>query len=285
MPWPVSALPYPFELGFMQRALVAGIAVGVFAPMIGTFLVQKRMSLIGDGIGHVAFAGVGAGLIAGVWPVWTALVFAVGGALGVEWLRSRRRASGDLALALFFYSGIALGVVLVSLGGGLNASLLTYLFGQPLTVNDSELVVILVLGAVIIASMLGLRRVLFAVVTDEDWSRVSGLPVGFVNNVLAVLTAVAVVAAMRIVGILLIAAMMVLPVASGQVLARSFGSTLRWSIAVSVSSVIAGLAASRIWGTAPGGTIVLIAAAVFAVVAVARRSVTPRLPAREEVEL
>ena len=285
MPWPVSGLPYPFELGFMQRALVAGIAVGVFAPMIGTFLVQKRMSLIGDGIGHVAFAGVGAGLIAGIWPVWTALVFAVGGALGVEWLRSRRRASGDLALALFFYSGIALGVVLVSLGGGLNASLLTYLFGQPLTVNDSELVVILVLGAVIVVAMLLLRRVLFAVVTDEDWARVSGLPVGFVNNVLAVLTAVAVVAAMRIVGILLIAAMMVLPVASGQVLARSFGSTLRWSIAVSVSSVVVGLAASRIWGTAPGGTIVLIAAGVFAVVAVAKRGVAPRLPATEEVDL
>jgi zinc transport system permease protein len=269
----------------MRRALVAGIAVGIFAPMIGTFLVQKRMSLIGDGIGHVAFAGVGAGLIAGIWPIWTALAFAVAGALGVEWLRSRRRASGDLALALFFYSGIALGVVLVSLGGGLNASLLTYLFGQPLTVNDSELVVILTLGAVIVASMLALRRVLFAVVTDEDWSRVSGLPVGFVNNVLAVLTAVAVVAAMRIVGILLIAAMMVLPVASGQILARSFGSTLRWSIAVSVGSVIAGLAASRIWGTAPGGTIVLIAAAVFAVVSVARRSVVSRLPATENADL
>jgi zinc transport system permease protein len=282
MPWPISALPYPFELGFMQRALVAGVAVGVFAPMIGTFLVQKRMSLIGDGIGHVAFAGVGAGLIAGIWPIWTALAFAVGGALGIEWLRSRRKASGDLALALFFYSGIALGVVLVSLGGGLNASLLTYLFGQPLTVNDSELVVILSLGFVIVLSMLALRRVLFAVVTDEDWSRVSGLPVGFVNNVLAVLTAVAVVAAMRIVGILLIAAMMVLPVASGQILARSFRSTLRWSIAVSVSSVIAGLALSRIWGTAPGGTIVLIAAAVFAVVSVARRSVVSRLPATEE---
>ena len=285
MPWPISALPYPFELEFMRRALVAGIAVGIFAPMIGTFLVQKRMSLIGDGIGHVAFAGVGAGLIAGIWPIWTALAFAVAGALGVEWLRSRRKASGDLALALFFYSGIALGVVLVSLGGGLNASLLTYLFGQPLTVNDSELVVILTLGVVIVVSMLALRRVLFAVVTDEDWSRVSGLPVGFVNNVLAVLTAVAVVAAMRIVGILLIAAMMVLPVASGQILARSFGSTLRWSVVVSVGSVIAGLAVSRIWGTAPGGTIVLIAAAVFAVVSVTRRSVVSRLPATENADL
>ncbi len=285
MQWPVAWLPYPFELGFMQRALVAGIAVGIFAPMIGTFLVQKRMSLIGDGIGHVAFAGVGAGLLVGIWPVWTALVFAVGGALGVEWLRSRRKASGDLALALFFYSGIALGVVLVSLGGGLNANLLTYLFGQPLTVNDSELAVILILAVVIVAAMLVLRRALFAVVTDEEWSRVAGLPVTFVNNVLAVLTAAAVVAAMRIVGILLIAALMVLPVASGQLLARSFRSTLRWSVVVSVASVIAGLAASRIWGLAPGGTIVLITAGVFAVVATVRRGVMPRLPTTEGADV
>jgi zinc transport system permease protein len=285
MPWPLSSLPYPFELTFMQRALVAGVIVGVFAPMIGTFLVQKRISLIGDGIGHVAFAGVGAGLLLSVWPVWTALLFAIAGALGVEWLRSRKKASGDLALALFFYSGIALGVVLVSLGGGLNANLLTYLFGQPLTVNDSEIVVILILGAVIVVSMIGLRRVLFAVVTDEDWSRVAGLPVGFVNNVLAVLTATAVVAAMRIVGILLIAAMMVLPVASGQLLAHSFKGTLRWAIGVSVASVVAGLAASRIWGLAPGGTIVLIAAATFAVVAVVRRGVGARLPATERADV
>ncbi len=285
MPWPLSSLPYPFELTFMQRALVAGVIVGVFAPMIGTFLVQKRISLIGDGIGHVAFAGVGAGLLLSVWPVWTALLFAIAGALGVEWLRSRKRASGDLALALFFYSGIALGVVLVSLGGGLNANLLTYLFGQPLTVNDSEIVVILILGAVIVVSMIGLRRVLFAVVTDEDWSRVAGLPVGFVNNVLAVLTATAVVAAMRIVGILLIAAMMVLPVASGQLLAHSFKGTLRWAIGVSVASVVFGLAASRIWGLAPGGTIVLIAAGTFAVVAVVRRGVGARLPATERADV
>lgn len=264
-------LPYPFELSFMQRALVASITVGVFAPMIGTFLVQKRMSLIGDGIGHIAFAGVGAGLLAGIWPIWTALLFAVGGSLGVEWLRSRRRASGDLALALFFYSGIALGVVLVSLGGGLNASILSYLFGQPLTVSRQEIVVIVGLGAAIVIAILALRRVLFAVVSDEEWARVAGLPVGAVSNVLAVLVAVAVVAAMQIVGILLIAAMMVLPVAGGQLLARSFRGTMRCSVAIGVASAVVGLAVARIWDLAPGGTIVLIAAAAFMVIAVATR--------------
>lgn len=277
MPWPIDLLPYPFELGFMQRALVAGLVVGIFAPMIGTFIVQKRISLVGDGIGHLAFAGIGAGLVASIWPIWGALGVAVAGALGLEWLRSRRAASGDLALALFFYSGIAAGVVLASVGGGLDASLLTYLFGQPLTVSDSEIAVIAGLGVLIVATMLVFRRVLFAVVSDEEWSRVAGLPVGLVNTVLAVLVAVSVVAAMRIVGVLLIAAMMVLPVASGQLLARSFRATIRWSAAIGALSVVVGLAVSRFWGLAPGGTIVLIAALTFAGVALARRGALPRV--------
>ena len=281
-------LPYPFELLFMQRALLASLVVGIFAPMIGTFLVQKRMSLIGDGIGHIAFAGVGAGLLllgAGGGPVWMALLFATVGALGIEWLRARRKASGDLALALFFYSGIALGVVLVSRAQGLGANILAYLFGQPLTASAQDVWVIVGLGILIVTAMLGLRRVLFAVVTDEDWSRVSGLPVSLVNNLLAVLTAFAVVAAMKIVGLLLVAAMMVLPVASAQLVARSFWGTMRLSVTVSVGSVILGLAASRIWNVAPGGTIVLIAAGVFAVTAALTRRTGPRTSVAEDVTL
>jgi zinc transport system permease protein len=269
------SLPYPFDVRFMQRALLAGLTVGIFAPMIGTFLVQKRMSLIGDGIGHVAFAGVGAGVLAGVFPVWTALAFAVAGALGLEWLRSRRRASGDLALALFFYSGIALGVVLVSRGQGLSVKVLSYLFGSPLTATSQDVRVIVALGVGIVAVVLVLRRVLFAVVLDEEWSRVAGLPVGALNALLAALTACAVVAAMKIVGILLVAAMMVLPVASAQLLARSFAGTLRWSVGVSVMAVVAGLAASGVWDLAAGGSIVLITAGLFAIVAVATRTLSP----------
>jgi zinc transport system permease protein len=266
-------LPFPFELRFMQRALVACVAVGVFAPMIGTFVVQKRLSLIGDGIGHVAFAGVGAGLLWGISPVGTALAFAVTGAIGVERLRVRRQASGDLALALFFYSGIALGVVLVSRAGGLSANILTYLFGQPLTVTRGELVVILVVGAVVALTVVSVLPALFAVVTDDEWARVAGLPVDLLNTVLAVLTAGAVVGAMRIVGILLVAALMVLPVASAQLLARSFRGTLAWSVVIGVGSSVVGLAATRVWNFATGGTIVLVSALVFAVVALAKRAV------------
>jgi zinc transport system permease protein len=276
-----ATISFPFQVDFMQRALVAGLAVGVFAPMIGIFLVQKRLSLIGDGIGHVAFAGVGAGLLLGVSAIWMALAFAVVGALGVDWLRARRRVAGDVALALFFYSGIALGVVFASLAGGLNANILTYLFGQPLTVTRSEIVVILRLGAVIAITMWVLRRSLFAVVTDEEWSRAAGLPVNGLNSLLAVLTAVAVVAAMRIVGILLVAAMMVLPVASAQLLARSFRGTLIASVCVGVGSVVAGLTASWFWGLAPSGAIVLAAACVFAAVSLAKRT-APRSLRQEE---
>jgi zinc transport system permease protein len=280
------ALPPPFDLSFMQRALEAGVIVGVFAPLIGTFLVQKRLSLIGDGIGHVAFAGVGAGLLAdpsagSLVPVWSALIFAVVGALGVDRLRARRAASGDLALALFFYSGIAAGVVLASLGPGLNANILTYLFGQPLTVTTQEVLLILGLGIAIAVTMLVVRRALFAVVTDEDWSAVAGLPVSALNSMLAVITACAVVAAMRIVGILLIAALMVLPVASAQLLARSFRGTLGWAVGVGVGSVVGGLLASWYLDMAPSGAIVLSAALVFAVVSVVKRA-APRALRQEE---
>ena len=269
-------LPFPFELGFMQRALVACVAVGAFAPTIGVFLVQKRLSLIGDGIGHVAFAGVGAGLLAGWAPLWTALAFAVGGSLGIEWFRARRRTSGDVALAILFYSGIALGVVLISLGDGVSTDVLTYLFGQPLTAKPGEVLAIVLLGLTIVAVVVVLRRAMFSVVTDEEWSRVAGLPVGGLNVLLAVLTAVAVVAAMRVVGVLLVAAMMVLPVASAQMLARSFRGSLVISVAIGVGASVAGLAVSRVWGLAPGGTIVLMTAAVFVVVAALARSVRRR---------
>jgi zinc transport system permease protein len=277
------APPHPFDLPFMQRALLASLAVGVFAPLIGIFLVQKRMALFGDGIGHVAFAGVGAGALAGaaVSETWTALVFAVVGALALEWLRSRRRASGDVALALLFYSGIALGVVLLSAAEGYDAGLLGILFGQPLTVTGAEIRTIAGLGALIVLVVMVARRALFAVVTDEDWSRTAGLPVGALNAALAVLTACAVVAAMRIVGILLIAALMVLPVASAQLVARSFAGTMRWAVAIGIGSVVVGLTLAFVWDVAAGGTIVLVAAALFAVLAIVTRR-APRALRQEE---
>jgi zinc transport system permease protein len=256
-------LPWPFDREYMQLALASGVAVGACAPLIGTFLVQKRLSLMGDGIGHMAFAGVAAGLLMGVSPLWAALVVAVAGAVTIEWLRLRRRASGDLALAVFFYTGIAAGVVLTGLAGSLNSGVLTYLFGSVLTVSPSDALSICVLGALIVAVMATIWRALFAVAMDEEAARVAGLPVDALSLGLAALTAVTVVAAMRVVGVLLVAALMVLPVGAAQRVARSFGATLRWAVIIGVGSVTAGLALARAADLAPGGTIVLVAAGAF----------------------
>jgi len=261
----------------MQLALVAGLVVGVCAPLIGTFLVQKRMSLLGDGIGHVAFAGVAAGLVFGVWPVATALVAAVTGAVCIEWLRSRGHAGGDLALAVLFYSGIAGGVVLTGLAGSLDASTLTYLFGSILTVTTGDALTIAVLGLVILGAVVVAWRALFAVIVDEEAARVAGLPVDALNLGLAGLTAVTVVAGMRVVGVLLVAAMMVLPVGAAQRVARSFRGTLIVAGAIGSFSAVSGLAVARVFGLAPGGAVVLVAAACFVVAAASRGPAGSRL--------
>ncbi|MBA3728445.1 MAG: metal ABC transporter permease [Actinobacteria bacterium] len=258
-------MPWPFEREYMQLALVAGLVVGACAPLIGAFLVQKRMSLLGDGIGHLAFAGVAAGLLLDVWPVWTALAVSVLGAVALERLRARGSASGDLALALFFYGGIAGGVVLIGLAESLNANIFSFLFGSLLTVSAADVWTVVVIGALIVLTIALSGRALFAVVADEEWARVAGLPVDRLNTLLAVLTAVTIVAAMRVVGVLLIAALMVLPVASGQLLARSFRRALVWSVAVGIVSVVLGLVAARQWALAPGGSIVLVAASAFGI--------------------
>jgi zinc transport system permease protein len=254
-------MPWPFDRGFMQLALAAGAVVGACAPLVGTFLVHKRLSLLGDGVGHAAFAGVGAGLLLGVWPVWTALVAAVGAAVAVERLRARGR-SGDLALALFFYAGLAAGAVLASRAGA-GASVNAYLFGSVLTVTPADVATIAAVGAAVVATVATCGRALFAIVLDEEVARVAGLPVDALNALLAAMAAVVVVAAMQVVGVLLVAALMVLPVASAQLVAPSFRATLALSSAIGVGAVVAGLAASRAWAVAPGGSIVLVAAGVF----------------------
>jgi zinc transport system permease protein len=231
--------------------------------------VQREMSLIGDGIGHVAFAGVAAGYLLGVSPVWTALVAAVIGATGIEWLRARRRTAGDQALAIMFYTGIAGGVVLVSAAGALNANLFTYLFGSILTVSRGDLVTIASLGLGALLLVAVLLRGLFAVSLDEEGARVAGLPVAGLNAVVSMLAALTIGVSMRIVGILLIAALMVLPVVAAQRVAWSLRSTIAIGMAVGVASVIVGLTVSYYGDLPPGGTIVLTAAAFFLAASIA----------------
>ena len=264
---PSHDTPTMLELEFMRLALATGAIVGLLAPAVGFFLVERKASLIGDGLGHVAFAGVALGYLLGISPVLTALVAAVIGALTIEWLRTRGGAAGDQALALVFYTGIAAGVVLVSKAGALNVNLFQFLFGSILTVTRDDLWTVLVLGVGALVTIAVLFRGLVATVLDEEGSRVAGVPVTRLNVVVAVLAALTVAVSMRIVGILLIAALMVLPVIAANRVAWSLRSTFALSMAFGVGSVISGLSIAYYADLPPGGTIVLVAAGAFALCA------------------
>ena len=258
-----------FQYDFMVRALIGALVIGLTAPALGIYLVQRRMSLIGDGIGHVALTGVGVGLLLHQSPVLTAVVVSVIGAIGVELVRERGRTSGDLALALLFYGGIAGGVVLVGLSDdSSNANLMQFLFGSLTTTSRQDLIVIAVLGIAVLIAMLGLRQALFAVCHDEEYARVSGLPVRTLNLLMAVTTAVTVTIAMRTVGLLLVSALMVVPVAAAQQVTRGFGSTMTAAMAIGVGAAAGGVTLAGEVDTAPGATIVILAVAVFLAITV-----------------
>lgn len=249
---------------FMLRALVAGVLTGLAAPAIGTYLVQKRLALLGDGIGHIALTGVALGVLTGQAPLLTAVVVAVAGAALMEVLRLRGKASGDVALALFFYGGIAAGVLLIGLAGGSAVALNSYLFGAITTVSEGDLTVVLVLTLLVLGVSLGLAPQLFAVCQDEEHARVSGLPVGAYGVLVSVLAAVTVTLAMRTVGLLMVSALMVVPVATAQQLTRAFRATLTLAMALGVLASVTGVWASYYADTAPGPTIVLLALGGFA---------------------
>ncbi|WP_336923599.1 metal ABC transporter permease [Aquipuribacter sp. SD81] len=256
------------DYDFMRRALVAAVLVGGVAPTVGVFVVQRRLSLIGDGIGHVALAGVAVALLTGGSPTWVALVAAVLAAVALELVRATGRTSGDLALAMLFYAGIAAGVVLVSLSpDGSAANLVAYLFGSITTTTTADLALFAGLAAVVAVAVLVLGRTLYAVSDDEEFARASGLPVLAVNVVLAVLVAATVVLSMRVVGLLLISALMVVPVALAQLVARSFAQTVVVAVATGLLASLTGTAVSFYADTPSGGTIVLLAVGAFAVVA------------------
>lgn len=251
------------DYDFMRRALLAALLVGLVAPAVGVFLVQRRLALIGDGLGHVAVTGVALGLVIDRAPVLVALVTAVAGALAIELIRARGDTSAEIALAILFYGGIGGGVVLVSRAPSGSRSLNQYLFGSINTTSAGDLRTFAVLAAVVGLVVVLLGGALFSVSNDEEFARASGLPVVRLNLLLATLTGITVVVSMRVVGVLLVSALMVVPVACAQLLARSFRSTMLTSIAIGVLVSVAGVVVSYHADTPSGGTIVLLAVALF----------------------
>ncbi|MBD0747216.1 metal ABC transporter permease [Streptomyces sp. CBMA152] len=252
------------QTAFMQRALIAAVLVGITAPAVGIYLVQRRQALMGDGIGHVAMTGVGLGFLLNSSPVWMATLVSVVGAVTMELIRAYGKTRGDIALAMLFYGGMAGGVLLVNLSDtGSNANLSSYLFGSLSTVSDSDVTSICLLAAFVVLVTVGLRRQLFAVSQDEEFARVTGLPVRALNLLIAVTAAITVTVAMRAVGLLLVSALMVVPVAAAQQISRSFVVTFVLAVVIGTTVTLAGTVTSYYQDVPPGATIVLLAIGAF----------------------
>jgi zinc transport system permease protein len=268
------------DYGFMHRAFAAGAITALVCPAIGVFLVPRRLSLIADSLSHVALAGVALGLLLGVSPVLGALVVTVAGAVGMERLRVRGALGGDAALAVFLSGGFALAVVLISLAHGFNADLFGILFGSILTVSPTDVWLIAALGAVVSATIGAFYRQLLAITLNEDLARTSGVPVTALNLVLTVLTALTTVVAMRMVGVLLVSAMIVIPALTGFGLGRSFRQATVIAIVMALTSMTAGLIAAYYLRLAAGGAVVLTALFIFALASIVRRVARARREAR-----
>lgn len=256
-----------FHYSFMIHAFLAGSIIALIAPVIGTFLVARRYSLMADSLAHVSLAGVAIGLLLGIYPVYTALIVSVVVALVIERLRTERGVSGEVALAMFLSGGLAVAVVLLGLGKGFSVDLFSYLFGSITTVKNTDLLVITTLGIVVLVIVALVYKELVYVSFDEEAAHVSGVPTKTLNMLLMILTALTVSISMRIVGILLIGALMVIPVVTAMQLRQSFLKTILASIFFSFIAVIAGLFLSYYINLAAGGTIVVISLLLFAVTA------------------
>ena len=269
------------EFGFMQRALITGLAVAITCSVIGLFLVLRRQSLFGDAISHVAFGGIAIGLFINLYPIWTAFIVSIFGAIGITKLRESTKIPPDSAIAVLLTSGLAVGVVLIGLAGGFTLDLYSFLFGSILLVSPQDTLTILVLSAAVLSIISVIYRKLLYVTFDEQQARVSGIQVTNLNYLFIVLASITVITSIRLVGVLLISSLVVIPNITAIIFGKGFKKTLLISFLIAVYSVLGGIIISYYLNLAPGGTIVLMSIATFfatlivkhSIIAVKRRSV------------
>ncbi len=254
------------EYGFMQRALVTGVVISGICSFVGVFLVMRRLALFGDGIAHVAFGGIAAGLLAGIYPIWIALVVAVLGSMGLQKLRDSTKVSGEIAVAVTLVTGLAAAIILTSISGGFTVDLFSFLFGSIALVSTMDMTVILSMSAAVVVLLCIMYRSLLFVTFNEEMASVSGVPTTIINYAFVAVAAVVVVTAMRLTGILLITSLIVLPTIAAVKFGRSFKATILMSTGISASSVVAGIFLSYVLDWAPAGTIVMLLLAAMGTV-------------------
>ena len=256
--------------GFMQRGLLTGIVVSITCSMIGLFLVLKRYSLFGDALSHVAFGGIALGFFLNIYPIWTAFAVSVTTALGITKLRKSTKISGDAAIAVLLSSGFAMGVLLISASHGFTIDLFSFLFGSILLTSIQDTLLIVAVSCGVIVTLIAIRKPLIHFTFDEEQAKVHGIPVEKLNYLFVALAAVTVIATMRLVGILLISALIVLPNITSIMMGMGFKKTMLISISLSVSAVIVGITISYYFNLAPSGTIVMLMVAMFVGTLIAR---------------
>lgn len=269
----IDAVTTMLSSPLMIRSLIIAFLVGLSAPVVGTYLVQRRLSMLGDGIGHVALTGVALGWLAGTvanlqpvdqWALPGALIVSILGAVAIELVRATGKTSADVALAMLFYGGIAGGVLLMSVAGGTSAQLNSYLFGSISTVSWFDVGISGVLTLSIMVVGIGLAPALFSVCHDEEFARSTGLPVRALSILIAVMAALTVALSMRVVGALLVSALMIIPVATAQLFAKGFMSTMMGSSAIGTMTCLTGLSITYFVDVSPGAMIVVLSLALYA---------------------
>ena len=258
-------------LEFMQRAYLAGMAAGIVTPVVGTFLVLRRLALIADGLGHISFAGVAASLLLGLNPVVGALLVAVAGSVGIERLRARGRVAGDVAIGIYAALGLGLGLILARAAGAANVDLMGFLFGSLVTIGPADVRWIAIVAALTLAVIGFLYKEILSISVDEEAARAAGIPVDRINQALVTLAALTVVVGMRVVGVLLVTTLMVLPVAASMQLARGLGRTILYAAGLGVTAVVAGLTLAYLVDVPAGAMIVVVAAVLYALALGTRR--------------
>jgi zinc transport system permease protein len=260
---------------FLQNAFLTGMIIGVIAPLLGVFIVVRRLSLIADALSHVTLAGIAASLLlekkfmlfSGLNPLYMGMAFSVGGSLFIEKLRTVYKHYQELAIPIILSGGIGLGVIFISLADGYNTDLFSYLFGSVSAVSRADLWTILVISIFVIALVVLLYKELFLLSFDEEYARATGIAAKTLHFIFIVMVALVIAASMRIVGILLVSSLMTLPVAASIRFAKGFKQTIFYSILFGEVSVLGGLFLSYYLDLAPGGTIVMIAV-LFLVLAI-----------------
>jgi len=269
---PGETFPYFFKMEMFQRAFLAAIMVTIVAGFLGVFLLMQNLALIGDGLAHVSFGGVAVGVVLGATsPLWYALIFSITAAILIHEMQSREILTGDASIAIFLTGMLALGLVILRIGGGgITTDIEGYLFGNLLLIDESSLDMIAIICITSIIFLAVIRSALLACTIDPVAARIQGLPVRGIGLLFSVITAAVVVSMVQVVGTLLVTALLVTPAATAQLISRSFRSCMIWTQIFGLGSVIGGLYLSAELNAGSGSMIALFSAIIFAIVAISK---------------